>query len=116
MDYLSQDTTIPIPRVHNWGLTAESPQQLGPFIIMDYFEGTLLSKVLKQSTKSDEEDMVLDPSIDHSMLTKIYRQIADYLLQLSQLTFTRIGAISKTGSDWMIVLQGVYIPTFPNGP
>ncbi|KFA53782.1 hypothetical protein S40293_01715 [Stachybotrys chartarum IBT 40293] len=102
MDYLSQNTTIPIPRVLSWGLTAESPQQLGPFIIMDYIEGIVLSKILQQSTKSDEEDMVLDPSVDNSMLTKIYRQIADYLLQLSRLTFTRIGAISKDGNTWSV--------------
>ncbi|KAG8668325.1 hypothetical protein FPOAC2_07613 [Fusarium poae] len=55
MNYLSQNTTIPLPRILSWGLTAESPQQLGPFIIMDYIEGTLLSNVLKQSTKSDDE-------------------------------------------------------------
>lgn len=102
MNYLSQNTTIPIPRILNWGLTAESPQQLGPFIIMDYVEGTLLSNVLKQSTNSDEEGMVLDPNIDNSILTKIYRQTADYLLQLSQLTFPRIGAISKDDDNWSV--------------
>ncbi|KAJ4177528.1 hypothetical protein NW759_017424 [Fusarium solani] len=102
MEYLSQNTTIPIPRVHSWGFTAESPQQFGPFIIMDYIEGTLLSTVLKQPMESGQEDMVLDPSIDNSMLNKIYSQIADYLLQLSRLTFTRIGAISKDGDTWSV--------------
>ncbi|KAJ5106666.1 hypothetical protein N7456_003341 [Penicillium angulare] len=68
MDYLLQNTDIPLPRVHSWGLTAESPQQLGPFIIMDYVNGTLLSTILKQP---DQEDM------------------------LSQLKFAGIGAISK---------------------
>lgn len=47
--------------------------------------------------------MVLDPSIDNSMLNKIYRQIADYLVQLSQLTFTHIGAISKDGKMWSVM-------------
>ncbi|KAG5798293.1 hypothetical protein H9Q69_002690 [Fusarium xylarioides] len=102
MNYLSRKTTIPIPRILDWGRTAESPQQLGPFIIMDYIEGTLLSNVLKKPTKSDGEPMVLDPSVDDSMLTKIYRQIADYLLQISQLTFPRIGSISQDGDNWSV--------------
>jgi hypothetical protein len=104
MEYLSQNTTIPLPRVHSWGLTAESPQQFGPFIIMDYINGTLLSTVLKQPTKSDQEDVVLNPDIDNTILDKIYYQIADYMLQLSQSTFSRIGAISKdhASNTWSV--------------
>ncbi|KAL2759267.1 hypothetical protein ACRALDRAFT_1060627 [Sodiomyces alcalophilus JCM 7366] len=102
MEYLRQNTTIPIPYIHSWGLTVDSPHQFGPFIIMDYVEGVLLSKVLKRPTENDQEEMVLDPNIDNAKLNKIYHQIADYLLQLSQLTFTRIGAISKDGDTWSV--------------
>ncbi|KAJ5382868.1 hypothetical protein N7517_000779 [Penicillium concentricum] len=56
MEYLRQNTDIPIPRVHSWGLTAESPQHLGPFIIIDY-------TVLKQL---DQEGVVLNPHIDNT--------------------------------------------------
>ncbi|KAJ8604142.1 hypothetical protein MRB53_041940 [Persea americana] len=90
-----QNTTIPIPRILSWGTTTDSPGHLGPFIIMDYVEGKLLSTILKKRTENDQEDVVLDPSIDNSILITIYRQIAGYLLQLSQLTFNKIGAISK---------------------
>ncbi|KAJ5675436.1 hypothetical protein N7462_008333 [Penicillium macrosclerotiorum] len=92
MEYLRQNTDIPIPRVHSWGLTAESPQHLGPFIIMDYVNGTLLSTVLKQP---DQENMVMNPNIDNTMLDKIYYQIGYFIFQLSQLSFAKIGAISK---------------------
>ncbi|KAI5863959.1 kinase-like domain-containing protein [Durotheca rogersii] len=102
MEYLRQNTTIPVPRVHSWGFTSESPQQLGPFIIMDYIQGTPLSTVLRQPPKDDQVDVVLDPGIDNSTLDKIYGQIADYLFQLSQLTFTRIGAISRDGDTWSV--------------
>lgn len=102
MNYLSQNTTIPIPRIISWGLTAESPQQLGPFIIMDYVEGTLLSNVLKKPTTDEADDIVLDPDVDDKTLTTIYRQVADYLLQLSQVTFSRIGAISQDGNQWSV--------------
>ncbi|KPM43197.1 hypothetical protein AK830_g3374 [Neonectria ditissima] len=95
MEYLRQRTTIPIPRIHSWGMTAESPQQLGPFIIMDFVDGVLLSSILKQSTGNDQDDQILDPNIDNARLDKIYEQVAGYLFQLSRLNFSRIGAISK---------------------
>ncbi|KAL5330170.1 hypothetical protein ACEPPN_003695 [Leptodophora sp. 'Broadleaf-Isolate-01'] len=104
MEYLSENTTVPLPRVHSWGLTVDSPQQFGPFIIMDYIDGTLLSTVLKQPTESEQEGVVLNPNIDNTILDKIYYQIADYMLQLSQLTFSRIGAISKeyASNTWSV--------------
>ena len=104
MEYLSRYTTIPIPRVHSWGLTAESPQQFGPFIIMDYIDGVLLSTILKQSTESDQEGVILNPKVDNTTLEMLYHQIAIYVLQLSQLTFTRIGAISmdNASNTWSV--------------
>ncbi|CAG7558097.1 unnamed protein product [Fusarium equiseti] len=102
LEYLSKNTTIPVPRLHSWGLTSESPHQLGPFIIMDYIEGTLLSTVLKKSATDDHDSMVLDPAIDNAKLDTIYRQIAEYLLQLSQISFGRIGAFSKHGDTWSV--------------
>lgn len=102
MEFLRQKTTIPLPRIHSWGLTSECPRQLGPFIIMDYALGTPLSTVLKQPTKSKGDDVILDADIQDSVLDKIYDQIADYHLQLSQLTFPRIGAISKDNGVWSV--------------
>ncbi|KAJ5573494.1 uncharacterized protein N7459_007921 [Penicillium hispanicum] len=101
MEYLRQNTDIPIPRVHSWGLIADSPQHLGPFIIIDYVHGTLLSTVLKEP---DQENMVLNLSIDNKILDKIYYQIAFYMFQLSQLEFANIGAISKdrTSGAWHV--------------
>jgi Phosphotransferase enzyme family len=104
IEYLSQHTTIPLPRVLSWGLTEESPQQLGPFIIMDFIDGTRLSTILKQPTKDDQEDVILNPDIDDATLDTIYDQLADYMLQISQLDFPRIGAISKdhTSNTWSV--------------
>ncbi|GAB7357568.1 hypothetical protein MBLNU459_g0079t1 [Dothideomycetes sp. NU459] len=95
MDYLTRNTTIPIPRVHSWGLTADCPQQFGPFIIMDFVDGTLLSSILKKPTETEQEELVLNPDIDEEVLDKVYSQIGSYMLQLSQLSFSNIGAISK---------------------
>ncbi|UNI15503.1 hypothetical protein JDV02_002031 [Purpureocillium takamizusanense] len=102
MEFLRQNTTMPIPHVHCWGLTKDSPHRFGPFIIMDYVEGEKLSTLLKKPMESDDEDLVLNPSIEDATLATIYRQIASYLLQLSRLSFNRIGAISKDGSKWSV--------------
>jgi aminoglycoside phosphotransferase (APT) family kinase protein len=74
MEYLHQNTNIPIPRIHSWGLTADSLQHLRPFIIIDYIDGTLLSTILKQP---DQEDIVLNPGIDNITLDEIYYQITN---------------------------------------
>src|SRR4051812_14791749 len=104
IEYLSQHTTIPLPRVISWGLMEESPQQLGPFIIMDFIDGTRLSTFLKQPTKNDQEDVILNPDIDDATLDTIYDQLADYILQISRLNFSRIGTISKNNvsNTWSV--------------
>jgi aminoglycoside phosphotransferase (APT) family kinase protein len=104
IEYLSQHTTIPLPRVRSWGLTEESPKQLGPFIIMDFINGTRLSTVLKQPAKDDQEDVILNLGIDDATLNTIYDQLADYMLQISRLDFPRIGAISKdhVSNTWSV--------------
>jgi hypothetical protein len=104
MKFLAQRTTIPLPRVVSWGLTEESPLQLGPFIIMDFVEELRLSTLLKRPTETDQDEVVLNPDIDDSILDSIYDQIAGYLLQLSRLDFTGIGAISKAhdSNTWSV--------------
>lgn len=104
MKYLSSATSIPLPRVIDWGLTAESPHGLGPFIIMNYVKGTRLSTFLKQLTRDDQEDEILDPSIDNTVLDKVYCQIAGFMLQLSRLAFPRIGSISEgpSSNTWSV--------------
>ncbi|CAG8975005.1 hypothetical protein HYALB_00012137 [Hymenoscyphus albidus] len=92
---IKDHTTIPVPRVTSWGLTAESPQGLGPFMIMDFIEGMKLSAFLKTPTESDQDDEILNPEIDSCILDKIYGQIANYMIQLSQLEFSAIGSISQ---------------------
>ena len=95
LQYLNQNATIPLPCVLGWGLEEESPQKLGPFILMDVIQGKSLASVLKKATKDDPEDLILDPDFDNAKLDFIYDQLANYLLQISRFNFTRIGAISR---------------------
>lgn len=76
IDHLRKSTTIPLPQVLSWGLARGSPQQLGPFIIMEFVNGTDL---LKQPTENNQEEVMLDPSIDEAKLDTVYDQIADYM-------------------------------------
>ncbi|KAH8746937.1 kinase-like domain-containing protein [Diaporthe sp. PMI_573] len=75
MNYVREHTGIPVPRVRCWGLTEESPQQLGPFIIMDFVEGQSLGRFLAQPTEDK-----------------------------AKLNSGRIGAISKdaTSGEWAV--------------
>ncbi|KAI1774270.1 hypothetical protein F4818DRAFT_452333 [Hypoxylon cercidicola] len=104
MKYLCEHTNIPVPCVRHWGLTKDSPQQLGPFIIMDLMEGQDLSDILQQPNENTKEPIILDPDIDEAKLDVIYEQIASFMLELSHLEFPRIGAISKdaTSGQWAV--------------
>ncbi len=95
MKFLSKHTKIPVPRLISWGSTADSPRQLGPYIIMDYVEGSHLSDVLKKPTPDKQETYILNPDIDDRTLDIVYRQIADFMLQLYEFDFTHIGSISE---------------------
>ncbi|CAG8953757.1 hypothetical protein HYFRA_00006648 [Hymenoscyphus fraxineus] len=95
INFLKDHTTIPVPRVTSWGLTAESPRGLGPFMIMEFIEGMKLSAFLKTPTESEQDDEILNPEIDDGVLDQIYGQIANYMIQLSRLEFSAIGSISR---------------------
>ncbi|KAK2030657.1 hypothetical protein LX32DRAFT_716649 [Colletotrichum zoysiae] len=95
MKYLQDLTSIPVPLVRDWGLTKDSPHHLGPFIIMDFVEGQDLSDLLQQPNENKEDPIALDPDIDNAKLDFVYEQIAGFMLELSRLSFSRIGAISQ---------------------
>jgi hypothetical protein len=97
--FLSEKTTIPVPRVVSWGMLEDSPQHLGPFIIMDYVDGISLATILKQPTETEQDEVILATDVDDTKLDYVYEQLADYMLQLSRLDFSTIGAISKSPSS-----------------
>ncbi len=104
IEYLRENTTIPLPNVRLWGLVEESPKGLGPFIVMEFVNGADLDDLLKQPTENNQQDVVLDLNIDEAKLDIVYRQVADYTLQLSRLEFPYIGAISKdaVSGEWVV--------------
>lgn len=96
MRYVAANTTIPVPRIHHYGTAAENPTGLGPFIIMDYIEHHQnMSRALLDPKRPIDDRPVLDPDIDQEKLELLYSQMADILLQLSSLDFSRIGSLSQ---------------------
>lgn len=94
MRYISANTTIPLPKIYHFGTAAENPVGLGPFIIMEYIEHErTMSEALKDPALEPDEDHVLDPNISEQKLEFLYGQMANIVLQLSTLTFPRIGSL-----------------------
>lgn len=48
IEHLREHTSIPVPYIHCWGFTEESPSQLGAFLIMDFVPGVPLSTFLRR--------------------------------------------------------------------
>ncbi|KAF2498882.1 phosphotransferase enzyme family protein-like protein [Lophium mytilinum] len=132
LKYLAQNTTVPVPRVTSWGLTQESPNQLGPFIIMEFTEGKSLASILKKPTENDQQEVILNPEVADTTLEIVYEQLAGYLVQFLKLDFASIGAISETtdSNTWAVterpftynmnelatVVSGYPVDKFPTAP
>lgn len=80
-------------------MTKDSPAHLGPFMIMEFVDGLSLATILQQPTENAQDEVVLKTDVDDTKLDYIYEQLADYMLQLSRLDFTTIGAITKNSSS-----------------
>lgn len=85
-------TTIPVPRVQAWGLAASNRLGLGLFIMMDFINGVSLSDLL-EDPNAERRTRVMREDINDSEIEVIYRQLANYLLQLFSLDFDRISSL-----------------------
>ncbi|CAK7220435.1 hypothetical protein SCUCBS95973_004154 [Sporothrix curviconia] len=107
MRYVAANTTIPVPHVYHYGMAAENPLGLGPFIIMDYIDHHQnLSRALMDPTRALGKRPILDPNIDDHRLASIYAQVADILLQLDSLRFPRIGSLLEDPATGHIEVRG----------
>lgn len=97
INFLHEQTEIPIPRLLSWGLTEDSPRSFGPFMISDFVEGVHLSDVLKDP--ADRGRLYLNPNIDGRLLDNVFEQMSEILLELHKFSFPAIGAISRDHSS-----------------
>ncbi|KAF2207364.1 hypothetical protein CERZMDRAFT_115222 [Cercospora zeae-maydis SCOH1-5] len=95
INLVRRQTDIPIPEIKGWGLARDNELGLGPFMLSTWVDGISLYDILTQDEASCQGRMiratVTDATIEH-----IWRQIARFMLQLSQISFDYIGSCTTT--------------------
>ncbi|KAK0115602.1 hypothetical protein ONS95_000125 [Cadophora gregata] len=90
--YVEQHTQIPVPKVFCYG----EKSVLGPYMILQHIDScVLMANRIKTPNPDPAVPSVLDPNISETLLSKFYKQAARCLLQLSRLSFNRIGSLSE---------------------
>lgn len=98
MAYIAQATSIPIPAVRGNGVSGS-----GPYIVIDFVSGNLLSDHLQAPLRDNREPAILDPGISEHKLRAAYRQMAYIILKLHRCQFSHIGSlVSDDRGGWSI--------------
>lgn len=96
MRFLIDQASIPVPFILHSGTKNKSPLELSPFIIMDYIEHeTNMYDALNTPRCPKKERGILDLNINDITLDLVYGQLAGILLQLSKVSFSRIGSLTQ---------------------
>jgi hypothetical protein len=96
MRLLTDQTSIPVPFILDSGTKKESPLELSPFIMMEYIEHkTNMYDALNTPGCPKKDRGILDPNIDVNTLELLYDQLVGVLLQLSKISFPRIGSLTQ---------------------
>ncbi|RDW67225.1 phosphotransferase family protein [Aspergillus mulundensis] len=98
LNLIHDRTTIPVPKVQAWGSAATNPLGLGPFIMMDFIDGVSLSDILRDPN-AERPSRVVREDISNSDIEYIYRQLANFLLQLFMLDFDQIGSLPSPQTE-----------------
>lgn len=90
-----EKTSIPVPRVYAWGLATENELRLGPFILMEFIDGVCLNSIL-----GGEDSRLLKEEISDADIEFVYKQIAQFMLQLFNIDFDRIGSLPTPSTNY----------------
>ncbi|KAJ5358220.1 Aminoglycoside phosphotransferase [Penicillium brevicompactum] len=88
LSIIRERTTIPVPKIRAWGLTDASPLGLGPFILMEFIEGVCLNNIF-----TGGDFRLLKTDVSEGDLKIVYRQMANFMLQIFEIDFERIGSL-----------------------
>ncbi|KAH9211811.1 hypothetical protein DL95DRAFT_464505 [Leptodontidium sp. 2 PMI_412] len=93
INLIRNETTIPVPKIHVWGVAAQNPLGLGPFVIVEFIQdGVSLNDLLKDP---NDGTRLLREDLNDEEIEIIYRQFAKFLLQLLKLDFEQIGSLDS---------------------
>ncbi|KAJ6013578.1 hypothetical protein N7540_008169 [Penicillium herquei] len=98
MRLIRSQTTIPVPTVHAWGISAHNPLGSGPFIMEEFIEGKGLLEIL-MDTRLEDPTRMMREDIRRPHVEKIYRQMANFMLQMFQIDFDKIGSLPWPETD-----------------
>jgi hypothetical protein len=76
--------------VKAWGLAANNPLGIGPFIMMEFIEGISVDEIMQNA-----DARIMREDIDQDVVETIFRQTVGFQLQLRNLDFPHIGSISS---------------------
>ncbi|KAK4145848.1 uncharacterized protein C8A04DRAFT_35416 [Dichotomopilus funicola] len=95
--YIAGNTQIPIPQHFSCG----RDPTIGPFVILQYIPESRGSMSARLTTPNDDPSVthVLNPDIDEATLEGLWGKAAACLIQLSRLTFPRIGALVEVEGE-----------------
>lgn len=92
---IRQHTDIPLPAIKAWGLSCDNRLGLGPFIISAWVDGINLTDVLASDRGSSLGRLIHENTPD-TTIECLWRQIARFMLQLSQIDFDYVGSCTTT--------------------
>lgn len=98
LNLIGDRTSIPVPTVRAWGLASRNSLGLGPFIMMDFIEGVSLSDILRHPN-DDRPTRLMREDISDTDVEYIYRQMANFLLQIFKQDFDEIGSLPWPGDE-----------------
>jgi len=92
INLIRNNSSIPVPKIYAWGVAVENPLDLGPYIMMEYIQdGVSLNDLLKD----DNGTRLLRDDLSDKEIETLYRQFANFLLQLFKLDFDYIGNLDS---------------------
>lgn len=101
LEYIVQNTSIPVPRVLGSGTSV-----VGPYIVMEFIEGKILSEYLKASQEHNAPS-TLNLDLDTAALRRVYRVMANILLGLSRCQFPAIGGLVKDSEGFSVKKRAI---------
>lgn len=90
MSFIRHYTTIPVPKVHHWGLARQNPLGLGPYIITDFIEGIPLATLWNYDLDFSKDH---DSDIAEGHLREVYKQLSSFALDLAERDFPTVSSV-----------------------
>lgn len=81
-------TDMPVPQVYAWGLSENNVFGLGPFMLMEFIDGVPLKELFTEGGSA-----VLKEDIPGHDVEYVYRQMANFILQLFKIDLPRLGSL-----------------------